>query len=135
VRLTREQLEEREAKRVQEERHRMEERARLTLAVAVACRKLLDDLEGFEAAWRTVVSSGYPFAGLARLVGRPDDADIVAAMEGILSLDAARIQLEASTRQAKELLQSLAAGRSAAPAPCYPDKEVEPEVGVSVFPW
>ena len=133
VRLAREQLEGREVRRAQEERHGLEERARLTLAAAVACRKVLDGLESFDAAWRTLVSRGYPFAGLARLVGRPDEADIAAALESIPSVDTARHRFEAYRENAKELLHLLAAVKDPGRAPDSFTRE--PQVHVHVLPW
>ncbi len=134
VRLAREQMEERDVRRAQEERRRLEEQARLTLAGAAACRRVLDGLDEFAAAWAALVHSGYPFAGLARLVGQPDESDMAAVSESIVSPDTARHRFEAYRERAKELLHLLAAANK--DQRHAPDSFTrEPEAHVSVLPW
>ncbi|MDR7400958.1 MAG: helicase-related protein [Armatimonadota bacterium] len=108
----------------------LEERARLILADAVACRMVLDGVDDPEAAWRVVVGSGYPFAGLARLIGQPAPSDVQAAIAGT-SMDHARHQLERVTEEAKEILQALARQRKLAMAPAVSG----PEIQVEIYGW
>ncbi|HXH21423.1 MAG TPA: helicase-related protein [Dehalococcoidia bacterium] len=114
----------------EDQRAALEERARLTLAAATACRMVLDGIKDLETAWRLVVSSGYPFAGLARLVGQPASSDVQSEAVG-LSGDQARRRLERAAEVAKELLRTLA-------RPGDPDAAVSdprPEARVEVYGW
>jgi len=121
-----------EARHVAERRAAVEERSKLVLATAVACRKVLDALEDREAAWKAVVGSGYPFAGLARLVGRPTDTDLQAAMEAVSSSEAARGRIDSATRDAKELLRVLGGGQ--VESPVIP-RETGVELDIRVLKW
>jgi hypothetical protein len=119
-----------ERRQAEERRSALEERARLTLAVAVACRMVLDGIDDHQAAWRVVVGSGYPFAGLARLVGQPAPSDVQAADAGT-STDYARRQLERVTEEAKGLLHALGSKRDlVAPPPAS-----VPEIQSDVYGW
>jgi hypothetical protein len=120
------------ARHVAARRAALEERSRLTLATATACRKVLDGLDDADAAWRAVAGSGYPFAGLARLVGRPADTDIQAAMEAVSSPEAARGRIDAAIREAKELLRGLAEGPVRAPVI---SPRTDAELDICVLQW
>jgi hypothetical protein len=89
------------------QREALEERAKLVLATATTCRRILDDLSDVETAWRAVVASGYPLAGLARLVGRPTNGDLESPVAAALSLEEARQRLDMAVREAKQLLREL----------------------------
>jgi superfamily II DNA or RNA helicase len=125
-----------EAKRAAEYRVALEERARLVLATAAACRMVLDGLEDFEAAWKAVVRLKYPYAGLARLVGRPTDPDIQAAREAIPSPEAARGRFDSATREARKLLHALAGvgTQVGSPAPMSSATDARPDIWVLELP-
>lgn len=96
-----------EAKHVRERRMGLEERSRILLATAAASRKVLDNLDDVETAWRVVAASGYPLAGLSRLVGRPSTADFQMAIDAMTSREQARHRLDLVIREAKALLRML----------------------------
>ncbi|MDR7486338.1 MAG: hypothetical protein QN187_13525, partial [Armatimonadota bacterium] len=95
-------------KQAEDQRAALVERARLLLATVAACRMVLDGHEDLDAAWRAVVGSGYPLAGLARLVGQPPASDLRAATSEFSGQEA-RYRLERATQEARGLLQALAA--------------------------
>jgi hypothetical protein len=96
-----------EQKRKEERRAGLEERGRLLLALAAACQQVLLDTTLFEPAWRSLLR--YPFAPLARLVGSPEEAEVVRARSRIPDPDAARRRLEAADKEARTLVHHLQA--------------------------
>ena len=119
-----------ERRQAEERLSALQERARLTLAAAVACRMVLDRIDDHELAWRVVVGSGYPFAGLAKLVGQPAASDVRSADAGT-STDHARRQLGRVTEEAKKLLRALACERK----PATPQQASRPETQVEIYGW
>ncbi len=114
-----------------EQRSALEERARLALAAAVASRMVLDAIDDHQAAWRAVVGSGYPFAGLAKLVGQPVPSDVQAVADATTSADDARRQLERTTEEAKECLHALGSRRGPVTRPTAS----VPETQIDVYGW
>lgn len=110
----------------------LQERARLVLALAVACRMALAGIHDREIAWRAVVGSGYPFAGLARLVGQPAASDMgTAVVDAGTSPDQARRQLERAREEAKGLLHALARQRDPAVSPATSGVQIQ----VEIYSW
>jgi hypothetical protein len=78
----------------------------------------------------------YPYAGLARLVGRPTDPDIQAAREAIPSPEAARGRFDSATPEAQKLLHALAGEGTqvGSPAPMSSATDARPDIWVLELP-
>ncbi len=120
-------------RQAEDRRVTLEERARLALAKAMACRMVLDGIEDPDGAWRAVVRSGYPFAGLATLVGQPPVSDLRAATGKAVSREEARRLLERISGEARELLQALGTTEMKAAAH-QPPRNVEVQFEVYGLP-
>ncbi|MDR7416910.1 MAG: helicase-related protein [Armatimonadota bacterium] len=108
------------ARRQASARAALAERGRIVLAEAAACQAVVEDIDDGEKAFERLRGAGYPWAGLAKLAGDPEIAEVDDYRKALM-----REPTRAPTRlaelrdSAKKLLQELAhaPGGSVAPGP------------------
>ncbi|GIW50774.1 MAG: hypothetical protein KatS3mg081_0129 [Gemmatimonadales bacterium] len=108
----------------------LEERARVLLAEGAACEWVISDAFDFHSACGILVARGYPWAGLARLVGFPERADVEAFHVRFSEGEEAAARLKALRSEAGAVLSELAgAARDKGAAGL-----VSPELTVEILP-
>jgi len=98
-----------ETKRQDSARGVLMERARIVLAEAAACQAVIADIDDVQNAFEQLRRAGYPWAGLAKLAGAPEMAE-VEERKTLFGRDPSRVRARMAdlSRSARELLNKLA---------------------------